>query len=130
MSDKEHIKKEMKKLASQIESHNYKYYVLDEPTVSDKEYDDLLKKLTELEEKFPALADVNSPTQRVGIKLPSGTKTVRHRAKMYSLDNTYNIEELRKWHDRVLKGAGAKEVTYMAELKIDGLSAALLYEKG
>src|SRR3989338_2987740 len=93
-------------LAEKIEEHNHRYYVLSQPTISDKEYDDLLKRLIELEEKFPEFKDVHSPTQRVGSKAASAENTVTHQAKMYSLDNTYSMEELKKWQERVEKGLG------------------------
>ncbi|HQP10530.1 MAG TPA: NAD-dependent DNA ligase LigA, partial [Candidatus Omnitrophota bacterium] len=79
---------------------------------------------------FPDLRDPHSPSQRIGAKVPSSEKTVTHRTKMYSLDNTYSIEELKEWHQRVLKGLPGESVEYVVELKIDGISAALTYEKG
>ncbi len=122
--------KEIQRLADEIEQHNYKYYVLDDPSISDKEYDDLLHQLIRLEHQFPELKSPNSPTQRVGVKVPSGTKTVVHKAKMYSLDNTYSSDELNDWHQRVIKGLPHQGVEYVVELKIDGVSASLLYEDG
>ncbi len=122
--------KTIRKLADEIEEHNYRYYVLSQPTVSDKEYDDLLQRLIELEEKFPELKDVNSPTQRVGSKAASVENTVTHKVKMYSLDNTYSMDELREWQERVEKGLGRGDVEFVAELKIDGVSAALTYQDG
>ena len=86
--DKNKIKKQIQALSEKIEEHNYRYYVLDQPTISDKEYDDLLKQLIDLENKFPEFKDINSPTQRVGTKIPSTAKPVTHKANMYSLDNT------------------------------------------
>src|SRR3989338_8580264 len=102
--DKPTAAKKIQRLATEIEEHNYKYYVLDEPSISDKEYDDLLHQLIRLEHQFPEFKNLNSPTQRVGVKIPSGTPTVVHKAKMYSLDNTYSIDELEEWHQRVVKG--------------------------
>jgi len=122
--------KRIQRLAKDIEEHNYCYYVLDQPVVSDKEYDDLLKELVQLEEQYPELRGVNSPSQRVGVKLDSGAETVTHRTNMYSLDNTYSIEELKEWHERVLKGLKNQKVEYVVELKIDGISASLTYENG
>ncbi|MCA9405100.1 MAG: NAD-dependent DNA ligase LigA [Candidatus Omnitrophica bacterium] len=122
--------KRVRHLSKEIEQHNDRYYNLDQPTISDREYDDLLKELIQLENEYPELKDINSPTQRVGIKVPSGTKTVRHKEKMYSLDNTYSVDELKDWHRRVLKGVKEKSVEYTVELKIDGISAALTYENG
>jgi len=128
--DKNTALKEIKKLSIEIEEHNYKYYILDQPTVSDKEYDDLLKKLVFLEERFPDLKEVNSPSQRIGSKITDAEKKVKHNKKMYSLDNTYSIEELNEWNNRVIKLLGKKKVEYVIELKIDGISAALIYKDG
>lgn len=122
--------KKIKEITKAIEEHNSRYYILDQPTVSDKEYDDLLRALIVLEGRFPELRDLNSPSQRVGAKVPSGSKTVIHKAKMYSLDNTYSIDELKEWHQRVLKGLPHQGVEYVVELKIDGVSAALTYDQG
>ncbi len=128
--NKEQAAKEIQKLSQAIEAHNYRYYVLSQPTVSDKEYDDLMKRLVALEEKFPDLKEGNSPSQRVGVKLPEGSKAVTHQAKMYSLDNTYSTDELIQWNKRILKGLSGENPEYVAELKIDGVSAALTYEDG
>ncbi|HPN88030.1 MAG TPA: NAD-dependent DNA ligase LigA [Candidatus Omnitrophota bacterium] len=122
--------KKIKSISQQLEDHNYRYYVLDDPSISDKEYDDLLKELIELEKKFPSLKEKNSPTQRVGIKVSPGAKTVTHAVKMLSLDNTYSVEELKAWNERIVKGLPRQKINYVVELKIDGLSAALVYEKG
>ncbi len=127
--DKTKAKKRIDQLSREIEDHNYRYYVLAQPTVSDKEYDDLLKELIQLEEQFPEFSDVNSPTQRVGTKVEA-SETVTHQVKMLSLDNTYSVDELRVWHERVLKGLDHKKVEYTVELKIDGVSAALTYRRG
>jgi DNA ligase (NAD+) len=128
--DKKEIKRIIDDLRHTIEEHNYRYYVLSQPLIADKEYDDLLRKLIDLEKKHPDFFDVNSPTQRVGIKLESSGETLTHRAKMYSLDNCYSIEELAGWQKRVYKGLKGENVSFVAELKIDGVSAALTYEKG
>ena len=130
MKDQVQAAKEIQELAREIEEHNYRYYVLADPVISDKEYDDLLKGLIRLEEQFPQLKDPNSPSQRVGVHVPSGGKTVAHKVKMYSLDNVYSLEELKEWHQRVLKGLPRQKVEYAAELKIDGVSAALTYVHG
>jgi DNA ligase (NAD+) len=128
--DKAQAKREIDRLSKKIEDHNYKYYVLDEPVISDKEYDELLKALIEVESAFPELVSPNSPSQRVGIKIDAAVKTVKHREKMLSLDNSYNIDELMQWHERVLKGLGKKEVEYLVEYKIDGVSVSLTYQDG
>jgi DNA ligase (NAD+) len=128
--DKIQAQKEINRLSKKIKQHNDRYYAQDNPLISDKEYDDLLKKLIYLEDQFPELKDPNSPTQRVGIKILSAAKTVTHRVKMFSLDNTYNMDELKEWNKRVLKGLPGEKLEYTAELKIDGISAALTYRDG
>jgi len=130
VKDKKDVKKNINELRQAIEEHNYRYYVLSQPSIADKEYDDLLKKLIDLEKENPDLFDVNSPTQRVGVKLESSEETVTHRAKMYSLDNCYSLDELADWQKRVCKGLEGEKITYVAELKIDGVSAALTYKGG
>ncbi len=128
--DLSQAKKEIVKLRDEIRHHDYRYYILSEPEVSDKEYDTLMRRLKELEEKFPALIVLDSPTQRVSGGLQKGFKTVGHRQKMLSLDNTYSFEELKEWDARVLKGMGNEKIEYVVELKIDGISANLTYENG
>src|SRR3989338_3595091 len=128
--DEKKLKKRIQELSEEIEAHNYRYYVLDQPTISDREYDELLKELISLEEQFPHLKDPNSPSQRVGVKLQSAANTVTHRARMYSLDNTYSIDEVRGWHERVVKGLHNDQIDYVIEMKIDGVSASLTYNKG
>ena len=128
--DQTQAKKQIEKLSQELEDHNYRYYVLSQPMISDKEYDDLLIKLIALEEQFPDLKSPNSPSQRVGARLSAATPTVLHKVKMYSLDNTYSIDELKQWHDRVCKGLKKNNVEYVVELKIDGVSAALTYTDG
>jgi len=128
--DRRKAKQEIEKLSRQIEKYNHQYYVLDHPTVSDKEYDDTLKELIRLEGEFPDLKGPASPTQRVGTKIAKGAKAVRLMTKMYSLDNTYSIEELEEWDKRVEKGLSGQKHSYTVELKIDGVSGSLLYEKG
>jgi DNA ligase (NAD+) len=123
-------KKEIKALTKAIEGHNQKYYVLNDPVISDEEYDRLLKKLIELEEKFPRLKSPVSPTQRVGDKIQGNLPTIKHRLAMLSLDNTYSIEELKQWYERVVKGLNGIKPALVAELKIDGLSCSLIYRQG
>jgi len=94
------VKKEIQRLAQEIEGHNYRYYVLDEPIISDREYDVLMERLLKLEEAHPTLRLPDSPTQRVGAKLLEGNRPVSHQVKMLSLDNTYSIDELKAWHER------------------------------
>src|SRR3990167_465852 len=102
--NKTQAQKEIKKLSEELEDHNYKYYQLSQPTISDTEYDQLLRRLIELETLFPQLKNRNSPSQRVGVKVASGGNTVKHKVKMYSLDNTYSFDEIAEWHKRVIKG--------------------------
>ena len=128
--DKSKAQKEIRELSQKIEEHNYRYYVLDDPVISDKEYDDLLKTLIEREEQFPDLKTPDSPSQRVGSKVQESAKTIRHKVKMYSLDNTYSLEALKAWQERVSKGLPNEKIEYVVELKIDGVSASLSYEKG
>ena len=122
--------KKIQQISAVLQEHSHRYYVLDQPTISDKEYDDHLKNLIKLEVQFPDLKDANSPSQRIGAKLDISAKPVKHRAKMYSLDNTYSIDDLREWNQRVLKGLPNQQVEYVVELKIDGVSASLTYENG
>ncbi|ABS60049.1 NAD-dependent DNA ligase LigA [Fervidobacterium nodosum] len=124
----EKIKQEVEKLRKEIEYHNYRYYVLAQPVISDEEYDKLMKRLMELEEKYPELKTPDSPTQRVGGQLIEGFETVEHSEPMLSLDNTYNENEIRNFHERIRKVV--RDVQYVAELKIDGVSIALRYENG
>ncbi len=123
-------KKEIQVLTKAIEEHNRKYYVLNDPVVSDEEYDRLLKKLIDLEEAFPLLKSPASPTQRVGAKVQGDLPTIKHRLALLSLDNTYSLEELKQWHERVVKGLNGLKPSLVAELKIDGLSCAISYRNG
>jgi len=126
--DKENAKKQIEKLRNDINYHNYKYYVESNPVISDFEFDKLLKKLEDLESKFPDLITPDSPTQRVGGEPLEGFKTVKHMVAMLSLDNTYNHDELREFDKRVKKTID--QVEYVVEPKIDGVGIALLYENG
>jgi DNA ligase (NAD+) len=128
--DKIKAKKEIENLRKQINHHDYCYYVLNQPEISDKEYDNLVKKLKELEEKFPDLITSDSPTQRVSGEVLEGFKTVRHKTKMYSLDNAYSVGELQDWQARIEKLLPKTNIEYVVELKIDGVSASLTYRKG
>ncbi|MGQ9664601.1 MAG: NAD-dependent DNA ligase LigA, partial [bacterium] len=117
------------KLRKEINYHNYRYYVLNQPVISDYEYDKLYKRLVELENQFPELITPDSPTQRVGGEPLKEFRTVEHKIKMLSLDNTYSEEELLEFDRRVKKGLG-KEVKYEVTLKIDGVAVALHYKNG
>jgi len=113
-----------------LRHHEYQYYVLDAPTISDAEYDTLMNELKALEADHPELLTPDSPTQRVGGRPAEGFQKVAHSRPMLSLDNAYNEEELRDWDRRVHELAGTLPVVYIAELKLDGLSLALHYEIG
>ena len=123
-------KKEIQALTKAIEKHNRHYYALNDPVISDEEYDRLLKKLIDLEEAFPQLKSQASPTQRVGSKVQGDLPTVKHSLIMLSLDNTYSFEELKQWHERVVKGLNGLKPSMVVELKIDGLSCAISYRNG
>lgn len=123
--------KEIDKLRNQIRRHDYLYYVLSQPEISDKEYDDLMRKLKELEDKYPQFKSDDSPTVRLSGGITEGFAPVRHRQKMLSLDNVYTFEELKEWDERVHKGLKPGEkAEYVAELKIDGVSANIAYKGG
>ena len=117
-------------LRKQLHQHNYNYYVLSAPTISDKEFDMSLKELQELEEKHPEIFDANSPTQRVGSDLNEEFQTVAHIRPMLSLANTYNIEEVRDFYQRVSDALHGQPFQVCAELKYDGLSISLHYHNG
>jgi DNA ligase (NAD+) len=124
--NKNEAKKEIEKLRKKINLHNYKYYVENNPVISDYEYDQLLKKLEQIESKHPNLITPDSPTQRVGGEPLEGFKTVEHKVPMLSLANTYTYDELRDFDERVKKYV--LDVEYVVEPKIDGAGVALLYE--
>jgi DNA ligase (NAD+) len=127
----EEIKKRIDALKQAIRRHDYLYYVLAQPEISDKEYDLLMKQLCVLEEQYPQYKSPDSPTVRVGGAIAQGFQTIRHRQKMLSLDNTYVFEELRDWEARLHKGLKSSEsVEYVVELKIDGVSANITYRNG
>lgn len=124
-------KKEIERLRAEIEHHNRLYYIDAKPEISDFEFDTLLRELQNLEAKYPEYLDPASPTQRVGgAPIEGDFPTVIHDPPMLSIENAYTLDELREWHDRVLRGLGRDEVEYEAELKIDGVSISLLYEDG
>jgi DNA ligase (NAD+) len=127
----ESVKREIEKLREEIRYHDWRYYVLDEPEISDKEYDVLLGRLKKIETQYPQFITTDSPTQRVSGGLLQGFATVKHKIKMLSLDNTYSMDELEGWEDKI-KRMLAKNVhlDYIVELKIDGVSCSLTYEKG
>ena len=116
-------------LRAELHQHNHNYYILDAPTISDFEFDQQLKQLQELEEKYPEFADENSPTKRVGGGITKNFETVVHENRMYSLDNSYSKEDLLDWEKRVQKLVDG-EISYTCELKYDGASISLTYENG
>ena len=124
------LEKRIEALREEIRHHEYLYYVLDQPELADEEFDALMRQLKDLEEQNPALITPDSPTQRVGGKPREGFVKVPHSSPMLSLDNTYSEEELRAWERRVHELSGQKDVDYVCELKLDGMSLALIYEKG
>jgi len=124
------IEKNIEELREKIRYYNYRYYVLDDPTVADIEYDQLMRDLIELEEKYPQYISSSSPTQRVGIEPVSGFTTVEHITPMQSLANAFSTEELIAFDQRIKKIIPQQKLEYVIELKIDGLAVALVYEKG
>src|SRR4051812_7709417 len=124
------IEKNVEALRDKIRHHEYLYYVLDQPEISDLEFDKLMGQLKDLESQNPSRIRPDSPTQRVGGKPREGFVKVRHSSPMLSLDNTYNEQELRDWERRVHELSGRKDVDYVCELKLDGMSLALIYEDG
>jgi DNA ligase (NAD+) len=122
--------KKIEALRQKIRHHEHLYYVLDNPEVSDAEFDKLMQQLKDLEGEQPSLITPDSPTQRVGGKPREGFVKVRHSTAMLSLDNTYNEQELRDWERRVHELSGRSDVDYVCELKLDGMSLALVYEDG
>lgn len=124
MTDKDRILR----LREELHAHNHRYYILDAPTISDFEFDQLLKELESLEEKHPELADANSPSKRVGGGIVKNFETVQHRYPMLSLSNTYSLDEIKEWIGRVKKLA--PEATYVCELKYDGVAIGIQYKNG
>jgi DNA ligase (NAD+) len=124
------VEKKIEALREKIRDHEYLYYVLDNPEISDQEFDLLMQQLKDLEAANPSLITPDSPTQRVGGKPREGFVKVRHSSPMLSLDNTYSEEELRGWERRVHELSGRKDVDYVCELKLDGMSLSLGYDEG
>jgi len=126
----ETIEQKIQSLRDELNQHNYNYYVLDNTTISDFEFDIKLKELQKLEEEHPEFFDANSPTQRVGGAITKNFETVTHKNRMYSLDNSYSKEDLQDWEKRIQKILGTTETEYTCELKFDGASINLTYENG
>lgn len=124
------VLQKIQSLRDELNLHNYNYYVLDTPTISDYEFDIKLKELQELELKYPEYQDDNSPTMRVGGAVTKSFETVKHEYRMYSLDNSYSKEDLLDWEARAQKILGNVSLEYTCELKYDGASISISYEKG
>ena len=125
-----HIAKRIERLRETIRRHDYRYYVLSQPEISDAEYDRLLRELQSLEEQAPRLVTPDSPTQRVGGVPDQTFRPVRHATPMLSLENVFSEEEFLAWHQRVIKGLPGRPPTYTVEPKIDGVGLALTYHGG
>ena len=123
------IQEKIQSLRKELIQHNYNYYILDKPEISDFEFDEKLKELQKLENQHPELFDENSPTQRVGGAITKNFPTIVHEYRMYSLDNSYSIEDLQDWEKRIEKTLDEK-VEFVCELKYDGASVSILYENG
>ena len=124
-------------LSTELEKHNYNYYVLDNPTISDYEFDKLLEELINLEKQFPEFLSENSPSQRVGGQITKSFDSVKHQYAMLSLSNSYNQDDLIDFDRKVREGLGIvsnglfhEQIQYVCELKFDGLSISLIYENG
>ena len=127
----EAIRKRVEKLREEIEYHNYRYYILDQPEISDAQYDRLMKELEKLEEQYPGLRTPNSPTQRVGAPPLEAFKIVRHTLPMLSLANAFDETETKEFDKRVKKFLGtSSDIEYVTEPKLDGLAVELVYERG
>jgi DNA ligase (NAD+) len=123
------VKDQIEQLREELREHNYRYYVLNNPIISDYEFDQKLKQLQELEEKYPEFYDPNSPTQRVGGEVTKNFNTVKHKFRMYSLDNSYSKEDLLDWEKRIQRLID-EPVQFTCELKYDGASISLAYKDG
>lgn len=123
-------KQRIEQLTTLLKDHNYKYYVLAEPSISDFEFDQLLNELSHLEQQYPEFALPDSPTKKVGGAPIEGFVTVKHQRPMLSLANTYNEQELRDFDERIRKATGIEVIEYVCELKIDGLAISVFYENG
>lgn len=124
------VKTQIEALRKELNQHNYNYYVLDNPTISDFEFDQKLAELVKLETAHPEFFDIDSPTQRVGGAVTKNFETVVHSHRMYSLDNSYSKEDLIEWEQRVQKMLGDVPIQYTCELKYDGASISITYENG
>ena len=117
-------------LRKELHEHNYRYYVLNQPTIGDQEFDFMMHELQDLEAKHPEMADPNSPTQRVGSDLNEEFRQVTHKYPMLSLANTYNEQDVADWYESVKKGLAGEDFEVCCEMKYDGLSISLTYVDG
>lgn len=125
----QNIQQKIEELREELHQHNYNYYILDEPSISDFEFDIKLKELQDLEAQHPEFHDPNSPTLRVGGGITKNFPTIQHQFRMYSLDNSYDFDDLEDWEKRIIKTID-EPVEFVAELKYDGASISILYENG
>ena len=123
------MKEKIEQLIKELNQHNYNYYILDNPTITDFEFDEKLKELQDLEKQYPQWANPNSPTQRVGGGITKNFPTIQHQFRMYSLDNSYDFNDLEEWEKRITKTID-EPIEFVAELKYDGASISILYENG
>ncbi|MFC1911658.1 NAD-dependent DNA ligase LigA [Chloroflexota bacterium] len=130
MTNSDEVSTKIERLRAEINRHNYRYYVLDSPEISDAEYDKLMRELNQLEEAYPQFLTPDSPTQRVGTAPVEAFGVVAHPLPLLSLGNAFSTEELRAWHARTLKLTGKSEFDFVCEHKIDGLAVALTYVDG
>src|SRR5713226_5857872 len=124
------VEERLARLRQEVRRHEHRYYVQNAPAISDEEYDRLERELRDLEAQHPELVTPDSPTQRVGERPSEEFPTFTHRVPMLSLDNTYSEDDLREFEERIFRLVGPREMVYVTELKIDGLSVALHYEQG
>ena len=124
------VENKILELRKSLHRHNHLYYMLDNPEISDFEFDQMLKNLEELEKAHPEFQDSNSPTQRVGSSLNNDFTSVQHNYPMYSLENSYTQDELIKWKDRIVKILNTDKISFSCELKLDGVSISLSYQNG
>ncbi|MEA1986028.1 MAG: NAD-dependent DNA ligase LigA [Candidatus Marinimicrobia bacterium] len=124
------IEEQITKLKNDLNHHSYRYYVLNNPTISDFQYDEMLRELEKLEKKYPELKTLDSPTQRVGAPILKSFDSLKHRTPMLSLSNAKNKSEIIEFYNRVLKLAKLEKVEFVGETKLDGLGVELIYEKG
>ncbi|OPC27822.1 DNA ligase (NAD(+)) LigA [Elizabethkingia meningoseptica] len=125
----QNIQQKIEELREELHQHNYNYYILDEPSISDFEFDIKLKELQDLEAQHPEFHDPNSPTLRVGGGITKNFPTIQHQFRMYSLDNSYDFNDLEDWEKRIIKTID-EPIEFVAELKYDGASISILYENG